>query len=612
MIFKRFLGVFLCLLTSGRSATYNLPEIKVTAQKDGLLYSETLLTEAYLDHHQQTTAVDALQPLSGVHVVQNGSAGHVASVFIRGGNSDQVRVMLDGMPVSTPSTPSGAYDFGHLNVEGQTLKVIRGPNSASYGSGAMAGVVDMTTQKAQEPFMATMVLEGGSFSTAKSTFTMRGLHNDADISFTANQLCTQSPPTTPVARRITAREWGLEKHVGQSFATRAGYEFKPQWRVNLWNRYQGFETHYPNIYLQNPSAQDHGRLWLHRIQIEGSQGMWSPTASIGYVRQDHISKNDQAPYLEHTENSGKTIRVDQTNAFRFSSIYTLYLIAAQEREAYTLHTQTILRQKANGGTKELATGHTLTPLQNLTLEGWVRVHNPNGFRQESSYRTSVSYEQGKTHYFASFGKAIKTPSLRQLFDTQGGNRALLPEISHGWDGGVHHKIRPFLTVGATYFSTRLDRMIENQLVSPGRFTYINIRKAQIYGTETFVQWQPKNWTLRLDYTFLHAKDQATHAQLLRRPLHKVGFQAQYAVTEKWSTGAGVIFYGKQADMNRYEPYNRIYLGSTTLVRLFTRYEVNQHCQWFARVENLLNRPYEMPSGYLQPRFSVFTGIKLVT
>jgi vitamin B12 transporter len=604
-----FMALVLCAF-SLHAATYTLPEIRVTAQKDPPLCSQTLITEKNLAAHQQKTAVEALQGVPGVHMVQS-TEGHVASLFVRGGNSDHVLVTLDGMPVNNPSTPNGVYDFGQLDVTGQNIKILRGPHSAQYGTGAIAGVIDITTPRATGAAKAALATEIGIANTYQNSLSLKSAPKNGDFSLDFHQLNTQSPSTTPENKRVTQREWGKETHKRQAFSSRVGYTFHSNWRVNFWNRYQHFETHYPNIYLNNPSAMDQGNFWLHRLQVEGQQGFWKPTASIGHVTQEHTSLNDQAPYLENRENLGKTTRLDQTNTFRLTSFYTLHLNMAQEQEKYTLHEQKQLKQQAKSHTNEWATGHTLTPVENLKIEGWVRFHQPDRFKKATSYRTSVSYEQKKTLYFASLAKAIKTPSLRQLYDPTSGNQQLMPETNHGWDVGIQQTLGSW-KIGITYFSNTLDHMIENHLVKPDQFTYINIRKARTYGTETFAQWNLKDWTLRLDHTFLHAKDQTNNTQLLRRPMHKVGFQADYVITEKWHMGTGLIFYGKQADMNRYTPFNRVYPGSTTLVRVFTRYDMNEHCQWFARIENALSRPHEMPAGYLQPRFSAFTGIKLTT
>jgi vitamin B12 transporter len=597
-----------------QAATYTLPEIKVTAPKEGVKSAnETILTEQNLAQHQQTTGVEALQSVPSVNVIQSGSQGRLASLFIRGGNSDQVLVLLDGMPLNNPSTPNGSFDFSRLTVDGQTVVVKRGLQSAACGAGAMAGVVDVSTAEGRGPASYSLETELGTFHEHKNKVTARGDVKDFNFSLAASDMGAQSPPTTPVAHRTVAREWGGEKSGRQSLSSRTGYVMTPKLKVNMWNRYQKFETHYPDIYHEsNPSFMDEGYLCLNRIQLQGQHGAWHPTVSAGYVEQENRSRNDQAPYLDDDRNVGKTVKLEQTNTLNVSQFYDVHVDVVQIQESYSSFKQLLFQEKAQGHTNEIAMGHTVKPLQNVKVEGWVRHHQPNSFSQDTSYQVSTTVDYSKTTYHVAYGKGIKAPSLRQVFDPRSGNKSLKSETNHGFEVGAQRTLVQSVKAGVAYFSNVFDRMIDSQMLGPNQFTYVNIQKARIYGTETFMEWKPNQWVFRLDHTFLHAKDTTTNTQLKGRPMHKVGFQADHNITEHWSAGAGVIVFGKQVYTNRYEPYNRVYLGTVPIARVFTRYQVNSHCQWFGRVENALNRRYEMPAGYLQPGFSVLTGIKIMS
>ena len=100
--------------------------------------SITVITGEDLQREQRRTVTDALDAVPGLQVVQNGSSGAQTSVFIRGTNSNQVKVLIDGIDVSDFSNPNGAFDFAHLLTSDiEKIEVLRGPQSGLYGASAI-------------------------------------------------------------------------------------------------------------------------------------------------------------------------------------------------------------------------------------------------------------------------------------------------------------------------------------------------------------------------------------------------------------------------------------------------------------------------------------------
>jgi vitamin B12 transporter len=102
----------------------------------------------------------ALERLPGVSIARSGSLGSQTSVFVRGANSEQLMVLVDGVKVEDPSAPSGGYDFGNLMSGGiGKIELLRGSNSVAWGSDAMAGVLNVATREIDG---AEASVEGGS------------------------------------------------------------------------------------------------------------------------------------------------------------------------------------------------------------------------------------------------------------------------------------------------------------------------------------------------------------------------------------------------------------------------------------------------------------------
>ncbi|MFW6136805.1 MAG: TonB-dependent receptor, partial [Candidatus Aminicenantaceae bacterium] len=129
--------------------------------------SLTVITREELKIAGIHTVVEALRESAGLDVVQNGPPGSAASVFIRGADSAQTKIMLDGVEMNDPITPSRSFDFSHLLVENiERIEIIRGPQSPLYGSDAMAGVINIISRKSMGEPKFRLAFQGGSYGTA--------------------------------------------------------------------------------------------------------------------------------------------------------------------------------------------------------------------------------------------------------------------------------------------------------------------------------------------------------------------------------------------------------------------------------------------------------------
>src|SRR5260370_21378081 len=120
------------------------PELQIAS-------SVTVVTAEEIAARQIRTLPDLLKEVPGLNVVQSGGPGGQTSVFMRGTNANHTKVLIDGIDVSDPSSPNAAFDFGQLLTQDiQTLEVLRGPQSGLYGSDAIGGGVDATTNTGAE------------------------------------------------------------------------------------------------------------------------------------------------------------------------------------------------------------------------------------------------------------------------------------------------------------------------------------------------------------------------------------------------------------------------------------------------------------------------------
>ena len=106
------------------------------------------------------TVSDALRMVPGLNVVETGSFGGITSVFVRGGESDYMKVLIDGVPVNAPG---GTFDFTNLTLDNvERVEVVRGGASVLYGSDATTGVIQIFTKIGNGPPRWNVGVRGGT------------------------------------------------------------------------------------------------------------------------------------------------------------------------------------------------------------------------------------------------------------------------------------------------------------------------------------------------------------------------------------------------------------------------------------------------------------------
>lgn len=139
--------------------------------------SVTVLTAD--DYRQYTEVQDPLRQIPGLQVTQVGQLGGTTGLSIRGGNTDANKVLIDDVPVNDIG---GAVEFANFATTGiQQIEVLREPNSALYGSDALAGVVSMTTARGTTKLpLFTYSGDGGNFNTYHQEATASGVARQLD------------------------------------------------------------------------------------------------------------------------------------------------------------------------------------------------------------------------------------------------------------------------------------------------------------------------------------------------------------------------------------------------------------------------------------------------
>jgi vitamin B12 transporter len=147
---------------------------RVVTPVEQVASSVTVITAREIEARQHRSLPDVLRQVSGLSITQTGGAGGQTSLFMRGTNSNHVKVLLDGIDIADPSTPSGAADISKfLAGDIAQVEVLRGPQGALYGSDGIGGVINIITKSGEGPAQFTASAEAGSFDTFNQTAGIR-------------------------------------------------------------------------------------------------------------------------------------------------------------------------------------------------------------------------------------------------------------------------------------------------------------------------------------------------------------------------------------------------------------------------------------------------------
>ena len=164
-----------------------------------------------------------------------------------------------------------------------------------------------------------------------------------------------------------------------------------------------------------------------------------------------------------------------------------------------------------------------------------------------------------------------------------------------------------LQVGATWFRNDIHNLITTDVTGT---TYANVGRAVTQGVETFISWQPlRRLHLRADYTFTQADDEVLHEELLRRPKHKATLNAAWQLTDALSVDSTVLYVGSWIDGSRDFSIPRLRAPAYTTVNVAVNFALRSRLTHFGRIDNLFDRHYQDPIGFLQPAFGVFVGLR---
>ena len=585
---------------------------------------------------------DVLRGTPGLDITENGGPGSLSNVTLRGSNPGQTLILIDGIRAGDSSNIDGSFDFATLSaLDVKRIEVLRGPQSALYGSDAMGGVVNIITRKGAAKPQTILTLEGGSFGTISSSLSTRGSTEKLSYAFSIQGLHMDGFSRYGYRiGRITsqfANRLERDKTDKAGASGRIAYTLAPGTEVEV-----GFRTYTSAFRFDNPGA-----FFLAAKDTRLNKGHQNVT--LGFVRARHAMLDGKL------QNSLK-LSASQTNRFNrleqscFDAVFNSFDCEVRfksQRMAIEYQGDLKLgrygtfifgarseREQASGSEKWIAPPSAVMPTfkgnqttnsvfalhrvdfgqLGLSLGG--RVDTVDGKETFPTWRATATYSIAETgtKLRVSAGTGAKAPTLFQRFSIYG-TPGLQAEENLSIEAGVDQKFwNGRGTFSLTAFDTRYRNLIGfNFALNNGIGGYYNVGRANIKGFEAAANIivVPEAWRMRAAYTYLHAVDSVTGLQLLRRPKHKGFVSLVYTGIPKIQIEGRITFVGSRIDIANDFPYARVRMAPFAKLDGRISYQVSEKISLFARIENATNARYQEIRDYGVAGRSFYAGARIV-
>jgi vitamin B12 transporter len=587
--------------------------------------SVTVVAAEDIEQQQAEMVTEALRAVPGLDVAQNGSRGTTTSVFIRGAESDQTLVLIDGVEVN--SVTLGAFDFSNLTTENvDRIEVLRGGGGTLYGSQAIGGVINIITKKGEGTPTASVSAEGGNGATHREALTFSGEQgivafsgavasidtdgfrsfNDGYRNFSTNLRLDVTPIPTGAFRgffRYTDAKAGLfnnKNYLGApDLNARQLSNFlllKGEWEHTLGDvfdyRVAGSFVRDNQRFFDEPDRFDEFGSGVSRIPVEIVTG----------ELQANYYWRDLSVLTFGFEFEEKSALVESN----FGGFRTRY---DKSRNNFAYYFQEQLRLLN----------------ERLFMVGGFRIDDNEDFGRHVTPAGSVAYVIPwlGTKLKGGVANGFRAPNFNELFYPNFGNPDLEAELSSEWNVGFEQSVWDrFFSLEAVYFDRRVKGLIEGVVIDPDNFIFQaqNKGRVDIQGVEVIPVLRPLP-DLTLSGSFMFLDFATSDGRLLRRPSERGTLHANYLRHNLWREGdrlnlhLGLRVVGDRDDI---DPLS----GAARTNSMFAATDVAASYSFppslaplsrvtiYGKIENLFDRDYREVLGFRSPPLNYLIGARV--
>ncbi len=612
-------GSAACLATAVQAADVIVSASRIDVPAGEIGTAASVIDRRQIEDSQTRIASDLLRQIPGIAVSRFGPAGTLTQIRIRGAEANHTQVRIDGIEVSDPSSPGNEFDFANLlAADIGRVTVLRGPQSALYGSDAMAGVIDIRTRRGDGPFSIDGFVEGGSFGTAAGNVWLGAGDADRDYALSVTGLSSSG---TNIAR--DGAQDGDEKDGYRNLTASFVGAVRPRDSVEIeaaarYTRSTVETDGFANGIVTDNDDDSRNRFFYGRL------------GGAAALIEDHLTQKVEIAFTDTrrepsfsgtpTLYKGDRLKLGTQSILSFRTPGTVgiehAIVAGYEREEAGIDQsafgvdleRTIVEHSAIGE-------YRIGLIDRVFLSGAARRDWNDRFGNATTWRATaaVLVPEADARIHGSYGTGITDPTFSDLFgfnpDTFVGNPSLEPEKSSSYDVGVELTLADGRAVlDVTYFHATL----EDEIIPDNGSVANSDADSKRHGVEVSLTARPMpGLSVTGSYTYTRSEEDGD--QEVRRPRHLASLNGSYRfLGDRVVVNLGIDYNGDQDDSCFGGPCpadGLAELDAYTLVSLAGSYKVADGLEVFARVENAFDEDYEEVFSYQGSGIAGFAGVR---
>ena len=626
------LAVFVCCAASAAEPDTRDPldQIIVTAARSPLDVSAvgnavTIIDREDIDRRQARFVTELIRAVPGFAVSHSGGAGAQTQVRVRGAEANHVLVLIDGVRANDPAS-GDEFRWEYLTTADiERIEIVRGPQSALWGSDAVAAVVHIITRAGDSAPAFGGYVEGGSDDAKNGALSARLGGNDWTLALNAERLSTDG---------INSAREGTERDGSEVDTAAVSVRLEPATgvtidaglrRVSAYSEFDAVDFFVTGLPADSDVATDVRQNVAHAGVTFGGEDR-----GLRHHLRAHYSDSDNRDLIDGAE-SGST--ESSRSGFGYQADIRLgnnllALALEHERTEFRQRGEFVFGDPNQDQSMDITSavadfhGHAGASVTWL-LSG--RFDDNSDFDDAATGRLSLAWALGdRTRLRASIGSGRKNPTFIERFGFFPGqflgNPDLKPERSTAFEAGLDFPLGDDLELQLTAFRQNLEDEIDGFVFDPETFlaTAENLaRKSSRQGVEVAATWTPsQRFQLGASYTYTDASEQdatGLDTRELRRPPHAGSVQANLLLPGERTGVTLAADYGGTREDVFFPPFPAspeiVTLGRYWLVDLTARHALTPSTTLFARAANLLDADYEQVYGYRTAGRSLFAGIE---
>ncbi len=621
-------GIFATISTAHAQTDSELNPVVISATRSAQNMSEVLssvsvITKADIEKTQSQDIVNILNTQPGLEINRTGAVGSATSIYLRGGNSNQTLILLDGVPFSGESASGAISSIEMIPVSQiERIEILRGNASAVYGSGAVGGVINIVTKQGDGKPKPEAVISYGSNNSKNAYLGYSGEVGDTKFSISGNNQLTdgfnsinpksfQDVNQSPNGFRSQSYRLSIIQKLGQGLTFGVSSLANDSW-TSLDGTSSPIDADYTNRQLKTNSAYLKYTVndrWLSQLTYSESDNKGQT-----YYNQFYLAGANYVPSNSRSNSKDSHQKFSWVNHYEINSLNKLLFGYDQQR----LLGQSSVSWAGSVNTardiSSMYAGHTGS-YGSLTTQANLRYDDIQDSESKTTWLAGVGYALNQQWKItATYSTAFNAPTGGQLADiSQGGNVNLKPEKSKSIESGVQYQDKANLAKLVFFKVDYQDLIVPGTVnVSPCPFSFcgkylVNASNASNDGLELSWRSHLPLGILRLSYTRQSPQNNSTVAMLLNRAKEFGAIEYSYPL--------GAVELGGKLVASGYRYTPDAYSGATkktggySTYSAYMAYRYDKELTFRFSAENLTDKEYYQIHGYNSAPQMFFLGLR---